>query len=316
VGNDRATYSWTTGEKVWRTENGKPTTNGVALTQQGGPYLWGNEIHCPGGDGVSTSANVEEIFNLITRTWSTGPSWGVNYNMLNCVSIPWPATNRQILVAGIGPDPKQVICVDQTGAFVFDGGLLDFPDGYPFRGVVIPYGNTPIVIGSAGGYIQVWNGASFNAHTSVTPFRPMFSTCVEIGSGEWLIAGGIQNGASAGNAAVRIDAETTVQAGAGSMNKKRKYHSAIPMEDGRILVIGGQDETNAYLSDAEIYDPDTNTWTATDPRPVAASNAAIESLGGYPCVIGGENGGGSLVNVNIFDPNSERWLNGIPDPNA
>ena len=63
----------------------------------------------------------------------------------------------------------------------------------------------------------------------------------------------------------------------GSMVTPRYGHSAVRLQDGRVLVVGGEgDYGEADLTSAELYDPATGTWSATGnmleaARPVPAT---------------------------------------------
>ena len=45
------------------------------------------------------------------------------------------------------------------------------------------------------------------------------------------------------------------------MIEARQYHTATLLADGRVLVAGD----NSVTIDAEVYDPATDSWTATGP---------------------------------------------------
>ncbi len=47
----------------------------------------------------------------------------------------------------------------------------------------------------------------------------------------------------------------------GSMNTARYDHAVVRLADGRVLVCGGTDAGGADLDDAEVFDPQTGTWT-------------------------------------------------------
>ena len=52
----------------------------------------------------------------------------------------------------------------------------------------------------------------------------------------------------------------------GSMSEKRMYFSAVLLEDGTVLVIGGAGESAGegqnMLDSTELFDPSTNTWSS------------------------------------------------------
>ena len=47
------------------------------------------------------------------------------------------------------------------------------------------------------------------------------------------------------------------------MGTARDAHTATLLPSGQVLVAGGSNLTDRYLSSAELYDPATGTWTAT-----------------------------------------------------
>ena len=47
----------------------------------------------------------------------------------------------------------------------------------------------------------------------------------------------------------------------GSMNTPREHHTATLLPNGRVLVTGGMNNSGAYLSSAEVYDPVTGSWS-------------------------------------------------------
>ena len=51
-------------------------------------------------------------------------------------------------------------------------------------------------------------------------------------------------------------------AGAASMSVGRWGHTATFLEDGRVLVIGGQESPSQMLTSAEIYDPAADSWSS------------------------------------------------------
>jgi hypothetical protein len=65
----------------------------------------------------------------------------------------------------------------------------------------------------------------------------------------------------------------------GSTNDERAAHIAALLPDGKVLVAGGYvepppDGSADQLRTAEVYDPGTGTWTATDDMNVGRSFSA------------------------------------------
>jgi hypothetical protein len=102
--------------------------------------------------------------------------------------------------------------------------------------------------------------------------------------------GGAQSGLSA-KAAVFDPAAppngkwTTV----GSMNFARRLHSAVLLQNGKILVMGGIDPNLNILASSEIFDPATGQWSLTAPLATARSSCIAELLpNGKVLVAGGD----------------------------
>lgn len=89
-----------------------------------------------------------------------------------------------------------------------------------------------------------------------------------LADGSVLVTGGSRdNPANPGNRQFLAGAERFVPASntwaaAAPMAQERYLHTATPLPDGRVLVVGGYNSISS-LNDGEIYDPATNTWSPT-----------------------------------------------------
>ena len=97
----------------------------------------------------------------------------------------------------------------------------------------------------------------------------------------------------------------------------RDGHTATPLPDGRVLVVGGYAaESTPPLATAEIFDPVSGRWTTTAPLRVARGGHASARLGdGRVLVTGGWTGRGGTARTEIFDPATATWAAGpdLPD---
>lgn len=91
------------------------------------------------------------------------------------------------------------------------------------------------------------------------------------------------------------------------LNFTRAGHSSVLLNDGRVLVAGGND-ANAPLATTEVYLPTTHTWqlsgTMTTPRTIFG---LIKLNSGAALAIGGWTGTSVTATVDYFDPVTETW---------
>jgi hypothetical protein len=94
---------------------------------------------------------------------------------------------------------------------------------------------------------------------------------------------------------------------ASPMNTIRYWHSSTRLDDGRVLVVGGQAE-GTFLSSAEIYDPDANTWSLVQPMSSARQGHTANILGDRRVIVsGGSTASEFWNNSEIFDVITNTW---------
>ena len=102
----------------------------------------------------------------------------------------------------------------------------------------------------------------------------------------------------------------------GTMVTPRDLHTAVRLQDGRVLVVGGlTGPERDYLTSAELYDPATGTWSPAGSiaKPLVA--ATLLRDGKVLVLVGDPNGGPRRAEV--FDPASGTWTaTGPMDPGA
>ena len=108
----------------------------------------------------------------------------------------------------------------------------------------------------------------------------------------------------------------------GSLQTARYDHTATRLADGRVLVVGGNYLTDngqtLYPSNAELYDPANNVWTAAGTLATARIGHTTTLLpNGKVLVIGGigktnvETGYSGLVtSIELYDPLTNTWTIG------
>jgi Kelch motif len=97
---------------------------------------------------------------------------------------------------------------------------------------------------------------------------------------------------------------------AGSMTTPRYGGAAAPLPDGRVLIVGGSPDGGlTKLASAEIFDPDTNTFTSSGIGSMGTprwSPSAAPLPGGKVLIAGGEDST-YLSSAEIFDPTTNTF---------
>jgi DNA-binding CsgD family transcriptional regulator len=95
-----------------------------------------------------------------------------------------------------------------------------------------------------------------------------------------------------------------------SMAVGRALHTATLLSDGRVLVAGGRSGFHAAetLDSAELYDPDSDSWTSTAPMERARGGQTATLLpDGDVLVAGGVDVTGPLFSAELYDPSRGAW---------
>jgi N-acetylneuraminic acid mutarotase len=141
------------------------------------------------------------------------------------------------------------------------------------------------------------------------------ATMTLLSDGRVLVAGGQFFGVGT---AELYDPSSRTWTATASMSAGRIGHAAVLLSDGKVLVSGGYayDRTgnNAiWLASAELYDPVSETWTATGSMVEARDGQTATLLAdGTVLVAGGQSafgneGQGILATAELYDPISRTW---------
>lgn len=130
-----------------------------------------------------------------------------------------------------------------------------------------------------------------------------------------LVAGGWTGASSSPSTPVAVtssveifDPGTNTWSTGAPMSTARAYHTATLLTDGRVLVVGGVDNTGTTLASAEIYDPTSDTWTSAPAYQLAvAYHAAIRLSSGKVLVAGGRSGSTYRSASAVYDPTGNTW---------
>jgi hypothetical protein len=144
-------------------------------------------------------------------------------------------------------------------------------------------------------------------------------TATLLPSGKVLVAGGftVQLPLNPLAGAELYDPATNSWSVAAPMIEPRIRHTATPLPDGRVLVTGGQRLDGAlfgFATDAEIYDPEANRWSATAPMATNRIGQTATRLPDGRVLVagGGDETGGILNSTEIYDATQDRWISAAP----
>ena len=128
---------------------------------------------------------------------------------------------------------------------------------------------------------------------------------VLVTGGRTATVGGILDHAEVFDPAQNAWIDLAERAGAsGRMTRPRVRHTMTLLDDGRVLIVGGQIGTGAERS-AEIFDPDISTFSPiSGPDGARESHSATKLSDGRVLIAGGA---GNVQQVEVFDPVSETF---------
>ncbi len=223
-------------------------------------------------EAIYDTTDTSEVYDPVANTWSPGPAM---------------RTPRAGHLAMLRPN----------GTVMLAGGI-SWDDLILFRLPAVR--NSTDIYDPAGNSISAGPSMS-TPHSLVDP--------VDLGNDRWLVAGGISsltllNPGTSTTVAEVYDAAANTFTAAGVMATARGNHQAVALGGGRFLVAGGADGTILApnpLASGEVYDANTNSWSAgpsfTVPR---AGASVIVSPRGQWHVIGGGTAGGAITRSSEF----------------
>jgi hypothetical protein len=149
-----------------------------------------------------------------------------------------------------------------------------------------------------------------------------YHTATLLANGQVLVAGGT-GGDGAGLASAELyDPASGSWTATGTMVEPRTGHTATLLADGTVLVTGGSSDSAATtkLASAELYDPETGTWSATGPMidgryyhmAALLPDGRVLVAGGYgesvlACPQGHCAQSESLASSELYDPRTGTW---------
>ena len=279
-----------------------------------------------GGDGETNVAQLPAV-----GTWTASP---------DLVSIRGTTTavvlkDGRALAIGGGVGQQAVAAVE-----VFDpnSGVWQptTPMNNPRRGhqaVVLGDGRVMVAGGIHEGELlssaEIFDPAS-SRWTTVAPLSVprLGNTLTLLNNGNVLVTGGTsaENAAgTGGNQTIRPDATAEIfnvaanrwTTTSGAMSTPRFEHTATALDDGRVLIAGGQGPPIAgvagALASTEIYDPAVDSFRKSNDMGDARFNHTAVKMPDRTVMViggaGGQNGDTSLSTAEVFNPGDGGWTN-------
>ena len=138
----------------------------------------------------------------------------------------------------------------------------------------------------------------------------IFATKTRLADGRVVITGGTENGTSHFTSIDIYDPATGTTTAGAPMTYGRYGHSAILLNDGRLLIVGGLGEgsTGAEVPQIELYNPATNSWTTGADTPHGATIPVLQLLAdGRVLVATTRDANFQYQQTDIYDPVSNSW---------
>ena len=250
-----------------------------------------------------------------TGSMGTGRSWQTATLLCNLSS--GSCANSKVLVAGgidasFGPVATAEIHDPGTGKFSPTGSMKTARAH--FAATLLNDGRVLVTGGldSSGNVLQTAelynpNTGTFSFSNGNMQFVHASHTATLLNTGKVLIAGW-------GNGTAELfDPATGTFTPTGSMVQPRTSHTATLLESGKVLLAGGVQGVSpniTVLAEAELYDPNTGTFSKTAGNLTTARQLHAASLlnDGKVLVMGGLDAAGSAIaTAEMFDPTSQSF---------
>ena len=274
--------------------------------------------------GGTDSVNVlksSELFNPANATWTAGADMKAARRGFSATLLQ----DNKVLVTG-GFDGKAALATAEiydpsNNTWTATSGPMSSSRRF-HTATLLSDGKVLIAGGVVGPLVtadpkvtELYNPATglFTAHSGLAlPEARQGHTATKLSTGNVLFVGN----SGVNSAAAKLlnynsgDPQSSTWSLAGTMNYVRYNHSAVVLNDNKVLITGGFGSQTGTSKSAEIYDP-TNVvtpWTsATSMATDRALHTSTKLQDGRVLVVGGYDGLKALTTIEIYDPATNTW---------
>ena len=277
--------------------------------------------HVTGDDATDTA----ELYDPDTGSWTTIASMHAKRENIEALLLP----DGKVLVVGSSRADRQSaeLYDPATGAWAATGDLAK--PGASYEAITLLADGTVLATGTVGSRAdpsaalydpdtRSWTttGSTLGRHEGAPTTQLLDGTVLMAGGGtdaaELYVPAGVSPPAGLPAAPQPTGRQL---AGAliatGSMGTPREGHTAVRLLDGRVLVAGGSNEGESDMTSAELFDPESGTWSPTGNMLKAYGGFAATLLHDGRVLVGDKDddpsGNDPKIGAEVYDPDSGTW---------